>query len=41
MLRGFEKLTDELTDDELKKVPSIVKGIGKRIHEWIKKMVRS
>jgi hypothetical protein len=31
MLRGFEKLTDELTDDELKKVPSIVKGIGKRI----------
>ena len=31
MLKGFEKLTDELTDDELKKVPSIVKGIGKRI----------
>lgn len=31
MLRGFEKLTDELTDDELKKVPSIVKGISKRI----------
>ena len=31
MLKGFEKLTDELTDDELKKVPSIVKGISKRI----------
>ena len=31
MIKGFEKLTDELTDDELKKVPSIVKGIGKRI----------
>jgi hypothetical protein len=31
MLRGFEKLTDELTDDELKKVPRIVSGIGKRI----------
>ena len=31
MLKGFEKLTDELTDDELKKVPSIVKGVGKRI----------
>ena len=31
MLRGFEKLTDELTDDELKKVPRIVSGLSKRI----------
>ena len=31
MLKGFEKLTNELTDDELKKVPRIVSGIGKRI----------
>ena len=31
MLKGFEKLTDELTDDELKKVPTIVSGIGTRI----------
>tara|TARA_R100000655_G_scaffold91646_1_gene132484 strand:- start:4458 stop:4829 length:372 start_codon:yes stop_codon:yes gene_type:complete len=31
MLRGFEKITVELTDDELKKVPTIVKGIQKRI----------
>ena len=31
MLKGFEKLTDELTDDELKKVPRIVSGLSKRI----------
>ena len=31
MLKGFEKLTNELTDDELKKVPRIVSGLSKRI----------
>ena len=31
MLKGFEKLTDELTDDELKKVPRIVSVLSKRI----------
>ena len=31
MLKGFEKLTEELTEDELKKVPPIVRGIGKRV----------
>tara|TARA_Y100001938_G_C8088372_1_gene433490 strand:+ start:1408 stop:1779 length:372 start_codon:yes stop_codon:yes gene_type:complete len=31
MLKGFEKLTDELTEDELKKVPYIVKGISRRV----------
>ena len=31
MLNGFEKLTEELTADEIKIAPSIVKGIGARI----------
>ena len=31
MLKGFEKLTEELTDYELEIVPLIVKGIGSRI----------
>jgi hypothetical protein len=30
MLKGFEKLTEELTEDELKKVPIIVRGINNR-----------
>jgi hypothetical protein len=30
MLKGFEKLTEELTEQELKIVPEIVRGIGSR-----------
>jgi len=30
MLKGFEKLTEELTDQELKIVPDVVRGIGAR-----------
>jgi hypothetical protein len=30
MLKGFEKLTKELTEQELKIVPDIVRGIGAR-----------
>ncbi len=30
MLKGFEKLTEELTDQELQIVPDVVRGIGAR-----------
>ena len=33
MLRGFEKLTDELTDDELKKFHQLLKVLEKELEK--------
>ena len=30
MLKGFEDITFELTEDEMKKIPSIIKGLSKK-----------